>query len=247
MIYFWYFMSAFWIQDPNFLYENSFEEKISVLKEKMLRCCDYSIVRSDSVSKSGKYSLRFEINYSDDKVANNKRSELLVYKEPELEVERWYSFNLFVPSSNQGDVIPETIVQWFVMPDEEERGIQRSPPIAIRIVNDEYFLLVRSSEAMITTKKNKKQMEYSLGKVKYDEWEDWKIHVKFSPFDDGVFELRKGDQVINIYGGNCYNDKNGVAFRIGIYKWGWKNAKPNLITTKKKVIYFDDLKIQSDE
>jgi hypothetical protein len=74
-------------------------------------------------------------------------------------------------------------------------------------------------------------------------WMDWVVHVKWSYEIDGVLEIWvDGVQVVNQTGPNCFHDKNGPTWQMGVYEWAWK-IDPPLTDVTRRVVYYDEYRI----
>ena len=68
------------------------------------------------------------------------------------------------------------------------------------------------------------QMDY-IGRMRKGTWDDWVVHAKWSYRADGLLEIwRNGTKVASIAGPNAYNTKQAGFFKLGLYKWSWKNT-----------------------
>jgi predicted transcriptional regulator len=88
----------------------------------------------------------------------------------------------------------------------------------------------------------------NLGKYETGLWTDWVFHVKWSWESDGLLEVWKnGKKVIHYEGPIGYNDRRGVYFKTGIYKWVWKmTPERDHSTTTKRVTYVDEVRIGNE-
>lgn len=207
-------------------------------------CCSYSIVRSNSVARDGKYSVRFELNKDDIPVHGGKRAELITWREPTPDAERWYRFSIFLPEEFGIDSVEEIVAQWHEVPDFDLGETWRSPPIALQINKDKWVASVMwASDAVNTNKTLSGKKSEQLGVIEKGKWVDWIFHIRFSHKDDGVLQIWKdGNQVLDYTGPNYYNDRVGPYFKIGIYKWRWQDVHNKSVVTQR-ILYFDRVKI----
>lgn len=217
--------------------------------------------------RKGKYAAKFyldrlrsEVSYRTEIVPVNQLPEyrkeggrkrsLLV----EIGGEYWYAFSSYIPRNWVRDPEPEIIAQWHGRPDKHLGEANRSPPLAIRIQGDSYIVDRRWDSTLITPRKRKKRYsgeEYiAVGPISGDlgKWTDWVVHVKWSYRDEAEGMLRiwkNGHQIVERVGPNCFNDEaGGPYFKIGVYKWRWKNPpKDKRFATDHRVIYFDEVLI----
>ena len=79
-------------------------------------------------------------------------------------------------------------------------------------------------------------------------WTDWVFHVRWSPGDDGLNEFwRNGELAATDTGQNCAASDYAPYFKLGSYKWPWKQdaeAAPSAVA--RRVIYFDEIRIADD-
>lgn len=224
------------------IYSNSFEgnfEKKSVILE---ACCDKSVIATSELAKTGKKSLRFELNDTDSIVEGGKRSEMIFRYEETPNIERWYKFSTYFPNDNGIDSIPEIIAQWHEIPDWNLGESWRSPPVSLQIKNGFlYVVIIWASEKVNTYKSISGQKTFKIGKVKTGRWDEWIFHIKFSYQNKGRIQLwRKGKLVLDYQGPNYYNDEKGPYFKMGIYKWEWNNSATKR-SIHKRVLYIDDV------
>jgi hypothetical protein len=120
---------------------------------------DYSGSITDSLSRRGKYCMRFELRKGDEiGWDQDSRAELKDDFNAPLNKEIWYGISLFIP-----DDFPELekdciVIQWHGDHDEGETA--RSPVLAVRIENRELFINSRTSEAL---PRNHRKVKKTLG------------------------------------------------------------------------------------
>lgn len=218
--------------------------KVGEGKEK---CCDFSIQRSDSVAHSGKHSVRFEVNREDKSVANGKRAEIAWFTEKKTNIDRWFSFSIFLPADYEKEQVSEILAQWHESPDLDLGESWRTAPIALKTQNGYWRAAIQWSADKVNDDKNiGGRQNFALGKQDKNQWTDWVFHIRFSCNDDGLIEIWKnGEPVLNYPGPNYYNDKKGPFFKFGIYKPDWKN-KASKSTVTKRVVFFDDVIIGNE-
>jgi hypothetical protein len=186
----------------------------------------YSVQRSTDFARFGNYSIRFELRKTDGDIGNSKRSEALRYtkSEPLTKCERWYGASTYLPTDYVTDPAAELVTQWHT-----DAG---SPPLALWTQNGQWKVVIMGK---ITV----------LGNYEKNKWVDWVYHVKWSPTSDGLVEIWKdGVKVISKAGANIYSNAIGGAyFRVGIYKWPWKQGSNPASTTTKRVMYVDEARV----
>lgn len=234
-------------QKKKLIFECSFETPGDLIKwTSQEKAFPGSIVISDSIARSGRNSVRFQLSKTDPIVANAKRSELVFKNNERLKVERWYTFSNFLPSDYTEDNDPDIVAQWHEIPDFALGEGWRAPPIALRIQDGRWLLYVKWAKAKVNTDKLLSGEKcYDLGRYEIDRWTDWVFHIKFSWKRTGILEVWKdGKLVVSRTGPNCYNDFFSPYFKIGIYKWGWSPLKVKPTSTAvRRVIFFDEVKI----
>lgn len=236
-------IAYFTVQRGPVIFKTSFESPSIMSGWKMAqKCCDLSLQRSDSIARSGKYSLRVSLNSHDPNVAGGKRSEFSMGAERSTNFERWYGFSIFLPNDYQLDDQSEIVAQWH---DAAPAFLIRSPPIALHLFHGQWRIAMFWGAKKFTDKATANKKLLDLGAFEKNKWTDFVFHIKFSYNDDGVLEIWKdGVQVMNYKGPNCYNDDNGPYFKVGIYKYPW-NGNKNL-PSENKVLYFDDIAIGNE-
>lgn len=208
-------------------------------------CCPYSVEIANNAPAPNKTSIRFTLNDTDSLFSSGMRAEIAFKPEPVLKVERWYSFDVFIPTDYPDDATPEIIAQWHERPDFELGEDWRSPPISLRHQNGNCFLNLLWSAAPVNTNLTALSRKFELGKIKKGVWTNWIFQIKFSWEADGILNLwQDGKKVLSYKGPNCYNDRRGNYFKLGIYKPGWKDRLS--ITTRavhKRILYFSNIKL----
>jgi hypothetical protein len=221
----------------------SFEDVTDFEKWTKETCRPGSLGISTEVARKGRSSARFEFSKAD--VTDHEgfvRSELRLGSETDNE--RWYGFSNYLPHDFISDPMAENIAQWHEVPDWDLGEKWRSPPIALGIENDRYYVKILWAAAPVNTNKTKDgERKDDLGPVDRDKWNDWVFHIKFSYRSDGILEIWKNRKNIFTYNGpNSFNDKHFPYFKIGIYKWGWKDWA-NYSPEEKRVLYYDEVRI----
>ena len=204
----------------------------------------YSINRSDSVSKTGKYSARFELRSKDPLVESGTRSEMVWNYEKSNKIERWYSFDVFLPNSFVKDEFYEILAQWHESHDKDLGERPRSPPLALSTDGGNWvFTIMWAFDQVNTNQTISGKRIVDLGPYKTNEWINWTFFMKYSYKSDGVLKIWKNDILVLDYKGpNYYNDQKGPFFKVGIYKPHWNN-KEKIFTIRKRVVFFDDVKV----
>lgn len=180
---------------------------------------------------SGSKSGRFELRDSDPNQSGGTRSEVLFPEQSGLNL--WYGFSVYHPAADYAkDSYTEIINQW-------HQGGGTSPAIAIEIQNDRYQLVMPGSATATGTRER-----IDLGPVTKDKWNQFALHINHSSGSDGLIEVWiSGKKVLNRTGKNMYplSSFSKPRWKVGIYKWKWNG---DLTTdTKKRVLYFDDIKL----
>lgn len=216
----------------------------------------YSMQTVDSKYRKGIRSLRVELRKGDLTPDNNLnvRAELTAQKE-KPRMERRYKFSIYLPENGDEDfatdISPEILAQWHNVPDPGEEWT--SPPLALAVRNGEWSVdRLWDEDSISTTAKmfaEKKYAFHNLGSVQGDKgkWTDWEFYVKWGwlPEHNTILEVYKnGVKVLDQKGlPNTTNDRDGVYFKMGIYKWEWGKT-PSPSTTSKRIVYYDDVEIK---
>jgi len=212
--------------------------------------CDYSAQVVTEPVRAGKYAVRFELHKDDPIVANSRRAELTLKREPKVKVERWYGFSIFLPEDYQQDPTPEIVTQWHASPDRDDGEVWRSPPLAVQTQGGNWNISWRwDADRIMKRNRPDGAKSENLGKYETGVWTDWVFHVKWSWESDGLLEVWKnGKKVIHYEGPIGYNDKRGVYFKTGIYKWVWKTTRErDPSTTTTRITYVDEVHIGSEK
>ncbi len=215
------------------------------------KCCEHSVNVVDTIARKGKRSVRFESRRDDPLVANSSgRAELKVRKTEPI-VEEWYAWSIYVPEDTKAD-IGEILGQWHASPDFDKGEDWRSPPMAVRLQDDQWFISGHYAPQEVNNNRNRKEgFSKTIGKVRKGVWTDWVFHVNwdYRQKDNGgkgfvqVWQQVDGrgyEKAIDYQGPIGYNDERGVYLKWGIYKYPWKHRKGN---QSSRVHYYDEIKI----
>lgn len=195
----------------------------------------YSITISKEQVRVGIQSAKFILNKTDKDRAGSKRAELTDYNGRMLnpKSERWYGLSIFLPKSFIVDPCEEILFQWHAINDGNDKDniLMSNPPLAMMTQNGKWIWSQKFGGKV------------DLGVYKTGVWTDWVLRIKFSPDDlGGIIEIWKnGHKVFFKTGKNTYNDIEGNYFKMGIYKFGWKERYKS--TTNTRILYFDQIRI----
>jgi len=203
-----------------------------------------SATRSDSVASDGNYSLRMQLNRYDPYVAGSRRAELVSYLEKSPNIERWYSFDVFLPASYKIDSIPETLAQWHVQTTAAQKNEHISPEVSLRVEYDKWRIwVIYDVPPTGNTDKYYGSKRFALPKLEFDKWTKWVFHIKYSHGDDGVVQVwENGVLQVDYKGPDFYDSEMGPYFKIGIYKPAWK-TNDWLSPVTQRVVFYDNIKI----
>ena len=195
------------------------------------------------IHRSGKKAMRFSWKPSQVNGTNDMlHSELATAALPVGDVERWYGYSSYMPSSSMANDGQTTIVsQWHGIPDP---GFADSvPPIEISVEpGNKLRLIYRASNKPITKplQHPTSQIFKDLGPAMFDQWVDYVVHAKWDPtgytgqlqvWQNGV--LMVNEQNIQI----GYLQQRKPFWKIGLYCWTGKSLHA------EKVIYYDEARI----
>jgi hypothetical protein len=187
----------------------------------------YGITISKEKYYSGTQSARFELRDTDSEVQSGTRSEITFPTTTNLN--RWYSFAIFFPRDGYAkDDADEIISQW-------HQGGGKTPALCLRTRND--LLCIRILGGWKT-----------LCAITKDTWQTYVLHVKHSADATGIVEIWKdGVKIKSLPGPNMYKvtgELKNPNWKLGIYKSTWNGTQTT--RTKKRVLYFDDIKMGSE-
>lgn len=177
----------------------------------------------------GKYSGRFELNFSDKPATRTGlRSEVLFPKQKSNEI--WYSFAVYFPQIGWStDDDDEIISQW------HNSG---NPTLSLRARRDQLRVRIGHTTLIPTSQ----WTIYELGKIPKDAWQKMVFHVIHSSGRDGLVEVWLNDEkMFSHHGPNQFANTDLPRWKVGIYKPAW----PKRATfVKRRITYFDDLRIE---
>ena len=214
------------------------------------KCCDYSITLSDSVARSGKKSVRFDLFRTDPDVSKSKRAEMV--RMPENASERWYGMSIFFPKDFQIDSVDELVEQWQDVPDFKLGETWRSPSISLTFKKDKWDVNVAWDERAVNADtlghiSYEGQKKYEVGNIVAGKWTDWVFHMKFAYDSTGVLEVWKnGQSVVQRNGPNFYNDQHYPYQKIGIYKYRWHDRQAIKSINTRRVYFYDEIRVGNE-
>lgn len=188
-----------------------------------------SVTRSNVVSRSGGYSVKYVLNKSDGMVASGKRAE--TYRNPRGEtsakVERWYGVSIFLPSDFAYDTSPEIVTQWHSLLS------YGGPELAVWTASGTWRIVQLG------------KISVNIGSYERNKWTDFVFHVKWSSGTDGVLEVWKNG--VKVVGKTGQTMPSGLSyapyFRTGIYKWHWNTGSKTPSLTTRRTIYVDEMRV----
>ncbi len=239
------------------VYVDSFEGQAGDFWEpEMPHPSSYSGAPSTDYALSGEHSFRIELRKDDPDVQGSRRSEMALSRNEKRNVEHTYSFATLLPDGGDEDYAldpegSEIIAQWHNVPDPGEGWT--TPPLALVTSNGRYWLgrcwddaPITSSEQMV---RKGNRAWHDLGSYLEDKgrFVRWSFHIKWgwkASQDPRLEVFKDGVKVLDLDGRpNTTNDKIGVYFKFGIYKWEWAEPEdPSILS--RRVIYYDDISIQ---
>ena len=179
----------------------------------------YSGYITDSISRNGKYSMRFELRKGDEVGWDQgSRAELKEDYNAPFKKEIWYGLSLFIPED-----FPElekncVLAQWHGEHDLGE--VSRSPVLAIRIEKNRLYFNARYNEQKFQTRARSPQIEhFELNDFPRNEWLDFVVNAVWTHEKDGALNAwMNGEKIISYKGPTGYNDDLGPYFKFGLYK-----------------------------
>lgn len=207
--------------------------------------------------RKGQYSMKTYLHCTES--STNYRTEVYVDNYAIIGDDYWYGFSIYLPDSYIPDRTWEIVAQWHGWPEgfpDFSPGTEywRSPVLALRTTGGIWNIINRWDAKRNTGDINNRvyggTKTWDLGKYETGKWVDWIFHFKWSYQNDGILEVWKnGNLVISKTGANCFNDKIGPYFKMGLYK-GWENwwKYPstnwwNHDVVDQRILYHDELRI----
>ncbi|MES2650077.1 MAG: polysaccharide lyase [Bacteroidota bacterium] len=220
------------LTSSNLLYEEIFEGLGPYFYPGNLQTgTSYGFTVAGSPVYQGLKAGRFELRDTDPATSGGTRAEA---KYPRLtHPNRWYSFAVFIPSIDyKYDSKAEIINQW-------HQGGGVNPPISLITRYDKLYLEIRPVPEI----KN----QFLLGNLVKDKWQSFVLHIYHSSGTNGLVEIwRDGVKIFTKQGVNAYSFSTyeKPQWKLGLYKWDWNGTETT--ETKKRVIYFDNVRIGNE-
>ena len=232
------------------------EEDFESGKMTLLRSGNYPVITQNPV-RAGEYAMKSYLHCTES--ATNYRTEVYVDDFATITDDYWYGFSIYLPSDYISDRTWEIVAQWHGWPDGYPTFLPgeeywRNPILALRTTGGQWsignYWDSKENTGDINNRTYDGNKLWELGAYEKEKWVDWVFHIKWSYESDGILEVWKdGELVISRVGPNCYNDKIGHYFQMGIYK-GWENWW-NYPSTEwwhhdvadERTLYHDELRI----
>lgn len=168
-----------------------------------------------------RFELRQGEGWRNRKGAVTYRSELSTGLHPEMNSTKSYQCSLFIPKDFPIENNRLVLMQWLPKTKTELGEMPRSPALALRFVDGELYLAMRTSDERVITEPENvpSKILFSTTKKVLNRWHDFKFKVKWSYREDGLVEVRlNGKKVVDYQGPVGYNDDVAPSFRYGIYR-----------------------------
>lgn len=221
------------------LFQSTFETSTDLSQWYLESPTPSSITRTTSPAKYGSYAAKIVLNKTDPDIWESKRAEMtyVAEKHGPVKSERWYGMSIFLPTSYIADPCEEILFQWKGVNKVSQDGYSMSnPPLAMLTKNGRWQLNIKPKD---------KFTNIDLGTYEPNKWTDWVFHIKWSYEDDGLLQIWKnGVLVLDRKGPNTYYDLVGNFFKMGIYKYGWKEGYYS--NTTQRTAYFDEFKVGNE-
>lgn len=203
---------------------------------------DKAQIITDSVTFNNKKSVRFEVDVHNYLGEKGIRSEFAFASE--THPERWYGLSIFAPQSYLPDPEPEIVTQWHNNPDFKLAEGWLSPSLSMWVQNGHWITRTLWDTSRVTFQNMwQGQTAADLGPVEIGKWTNWVFHIKFSYKNDGLTEVYKnGKRVYLREGPNSFNDEQLPYWKVGIYKWVYKNHGIRSHKYNRRVLYYNNIK-----
>jgi hypothetical protein len=240
------------------IFQDSFEAAPSVTDNPLTgysswdeTCCDWSFKTSDSVSRIGGSSGRFELRVTDPSPQPNdsKRSQIIWNGLAKPTGAVWYAISIYVPAWLGTDPAPEDLFDLHdKMPNNGSSNWTN--PFGVWNKNGRWVCHVTYDSLDISEDLGQsiRNTEFDLAAVVPGQWVDWVLHTNYSCEDSGYVELyMNGTKVVDYKGRCAYRGAlPDPYFKFGIYKWPWAISGFNpASTTTTRTFYFDNFKVGS--
>ncbi|WP_338868576.1 heparin lyase I family protein [Spirosoma sp. SC4-14] len=204
---------------------------------------------SPEQSRAGNTSLKFHLTSQPNKLSPPgnyaSRAELSTFSSNIDTTEAWYGFSMFVPAATmKNDAYPVLLMQWPSSYFGYKGGYSYgTPPILLILQPNSKLQLIYSYSPTTPVAPNQAAIGPSvtrnLGKITFDQWVDYVVHVRFSPAAlTGILQLwQDGTPVVN-------EQRIRLGYRAGkpLWKFGI-NCYTGSASHTEKTVYFDQIRI----
>ncbi|MCA9363593.1 polysaccharide lyase, partial [Candidatus Kaiserbacteria bacterium] len=217
----------------NIIYESTFENG-----QLNMGCSGNCPTVTTKYARAGSHSMESYLNRNTSPTNFRTEGSLASRLKFSWDVDYWIGFSVLFPDSWENPAGIGEIV-WQIHSSGSGHG---GPPVAVYTGNGTWNVGMRYEQGTGYAMKS-----FNLGSIQNDvgKWTDWVIHYRPSKEGNGVFEVWKDGVYGGKYTGNTTysDDVGGPYFKMGIYKWPWKNLDCCGGTSPEYRVYHDELRI----
>jgi hypothetical protein len=168
-------------------------------------------------------------------------------------------FAIYIPKDFKPDVTSsEYLAQFHSVKDKGDT--YNNPPWALRVKGNTLTITNRWIEKAIASNAHQHEKTWTIGKVAPGKWHYFIVDIHWDYRSDGNGFMKfymsigspadQSDLKVNHKGPTGYNDKKGSYFKLGIYKWDWKDQLRVSLSKSTGVedreVYYDDFEIKKN-
>jgi hypothetical protein len=241
LFFFWVFISSAMAQRKNLLFDGNLKNNLLTKFPEKEIFDKNALIISDSVLRKGQKSIRSEVRSSN---LSDKGIRAEFAFKPEAYPERWYGLSIYAPANYLPDPEPESVVQWHNVPDSQLGESWLSPSLSLWVQDGKWNFHILWDTAKVTRQDHfMGQLFTDLGNVETNAWTDWVFHIKFSYKEDGLVEIYKnGVKVFTRNGPNNFNDVALPYWKVGLYKWVYKDHDDKIHRYNQRVLYYSQIR-----
>ena len=229
-------------------------------------CCSHSQTIADTLAREGSTAALFTLRRSDPPASCFRCVNIDQALRPRLKGwdrdsngpfragdEVWFGFSVYIPNDWIDEGVPpfhEILVEVHDTPDnkpgtnEPDWSVAKTAFLYLLAERGNFVWVSRWDDCAYGSRCWKPfgvERRPYVGPLRKGGWTDFVVHAKWSFGQDGLLEIWRDAQLVALQTGpNAYNQENPGFFKLGLYKWSWRNTD-----IKLRTVLYDAVRIGS--